>query len=118
MCKSPQLVKVCVSLETFANISAEVISVKCNAMIMMMIIVTTIYRIVGDFAGSLMTRRSPHPLRLENFGPSVVTWKSLLTVKLQSNGEDEHLTTIATSRGEGDWRKHQTGPSIPIKKKT
>ena len=67
-----------------------------------------IYRIVGDFTGSLMTRRSPHPLRLENFGASVVTWNS--KEQLQRENVEGNLTTIAASRGEGDWRKHQTGP--------
>ena len=63
-----------------------------------------IYRIVGDFAGSLMTRRSPHPLRLENFGASVVTCNSRnkLSINYVIMGSGGHYSIVAgAGRGEG-----------------
>ena len=54
--------------------------------------------IVGDFAGSLITSRSPQPLLLENLGASVVTLRNRLTIIIILIKESKTIICSSTTR--------------------
>ena len=54
--------------------------------------------IVGDFAGSLITSRSPQPLLLENLGASVVTLRNRLNIIIILIKESKTIICSSTTR--------------------